>query len=177
MTVEGGKAGFVVFAIKPLFMPTLERGFQWKIEEIMVRMNLDANITDDLSLGSDTLVFQEEVMFEKREIRKDDEISLTQMDKNDNLNDIVWIQMKQLDLVVVKKVVKEFAGGETESALEGGEHHNFVGVGSRNVFILCRSPLEDDMGGEKVILDKLEELALIDGGSPEHLQMGGGHGD
>jgi hypothetical protein len=43
-TNEGGKGGFVVFAIKPLFMPTLERCFQWKIEEIMVQMSLDADI-------------------------------------------------------------------------------------------------------------------------------------
>jgi hypothetical protein len=28
-----------------------------------------------------------------------------------------------------------------------------------------------------MILDEFEELALIDGGRPEHLQMGGSHGE
>jgi hypothetical protein len=53
----------------------------------------------------------------------------------------------------VKKA--ESASGETESMLEeGGEHHDFIGVGSRNVFIFCRLPLEDGTGGEKMILDE-----------------------
>jgi hypothetical protein len=66
----------MIFAIKPLFMPALERYFQWEIEEIMVRMSLDADTTDDISLGSARLIFQEEIMFEEREIQKYGEISL-----------------------------------------------------------------------------------------------------
>jgi hypothetical protein len=72
--------------------------------------------------------------------------------------------MNQLDLVVVEKATKEFAGGETEFTLEErSQHHNFVGVGSGDIFSLSRPPLEDGTGGEKVILDDLEEHTLIIG--------------
>jgi hypothetical protein len=109
---------------------------------------MDADTADDLSLGSTRLIFQEEIVFEDREIRKDGGISLAQVDKDGNLKDTVWIQMNQLDLVVMKKAAKEFACWETKPALkDGGEHHYFVGVGSRNVFIFHRPPLEDRTGG------------------------------
>jgi predicted glycosyltransferase involved in capsule biosynthesis len=53
--------------------------------------------------------------------------------------------MNQLALVVVEKATEKFASGETESMLkEGGQHHNFIGVGSEDIFILSRLPLEDD---------------------------------
>jgi hypothetical protein len=89
---KGWKAWFVIFAIKPLFIPTLERCFQWKSVEIAVQASLDANTVDDLPLGGARLVFQE-VMFEERKIQKDGEIRLAQMDKDDNLKDRVWIQI------------------------------------------------------------------------------------
>jgi hypothetical protein len=67
--------------------------------------------------------------------------------------------MNQFDLIVVEKVTEEFMSGETKSALEeGSQHHNLVGVGSWDIFILSRPPLENNTGGEKVILEKLEEL-------------------
>jgi hypothetical protein len=40
-----------------------------------------------------------------------------------------------------------------------------------------RPPLEDNTGGEKMILDKFEDLTHIDGGRAEHLRMGGNHGE
>jgi hypothetical protein len=57
------------FRNKPLFVPTLERYFQGDIDEITIQTSLDADITDDLSLGSARLIFQEEIVFEEREIR------------------------------------------------------------------------------------------------------------
>jgi hypothetical protein len=49
-------------------MSALERWFQGKIEEITVLAGLDVNTTNDLSLGSTRLIFQEEIMFEEREV-------------------------------------------------------------------------------------------------------------
>jgi hypothetical protein len=72
--------------------------------------------------------------------------------------------MNQLDFVMVKKTAKEYVGWETKPTLKGGEHQNFVGVQSRNVFIFRQPPLGDSIGREKMILDKFEELTLIDGG-------------
>jgi hypothetical protein len=117
-------------------------------------------------------------MFEKRKNQNDDEISLTQMDEDGDLKDEVWIQMNQLNLVVAKKATKEFVGGETKSALEErSQHHNFIGVRSGDIIIFGWPPLVDNTEGKKMIVDKFEELAFINGGWPEHLQKGGSHGD
>jgi hypothetical protein len=72
----------------------------------------------------------------------------------------------------MEKVVKEFTGGETESSLEkGGQHHDLVGVRSRDFFILDWSPLEYSVVGEKMFPYKLEELFLVDKGWFELLRM------
>jgi hypothetical protein len=85
--------------------------------------------------------------------------------------------MNQFDLIVVEKVTEEFMSGETKSALEeGSQHHNLVGVGSRDIFILSRPPLENDTGGEKVILEKLEEPVFINGSGLEHFWERSNHG-
>jgi hypothetical protein len=86
--------------------------------------------------------------------------------------------MNQLNFIVVEEASMEFTGGEIESALEkGSQHHNFISVRSGDVFILSRLPLEDDTGGEKVILDKLEEHALVNSWRLEHFRVRGGHSE
>jgi hypothetical protein len=100
----------MIFTIESLFMLALERFHQWEIEEIMIRTSLDADVADYLSLDDARLIFQEEIMCEERKIWMDGEISLTQLDKDNDLKDRVWIQMNQLDLVVMKKATKEFVG-------------------------------------------------------------------
>jgi hypothetical protein len=65
---KGGEVGLVILTVKSLFMSALERWFQGKIEEITVLAGLDVNTTNDLSLGSTRLIFQEEIMFEEREV-------------------------------------------------------------------------------------------------------------
>jgi hypothetical protein len=130
----------------------------------MIWVSLDADTADHLLLGGARLIFQEEIVLEKKEIRENDEISLAQVDKDIDLKDRVWIQMNQLNFVIVKKVAKEFAGCEAKPTLkEGGENNDLIGIGCRNVFVFRRPPLEDDTGGAKMILDEFEELALIDG--------------
>jgi hypothetical protein len=70
--------------------------------------------------------------------------------------------MNQLNLVVMEKAAKEFTGRKIESLLEErSQHHNFFIVGSGDIYILSRPPLEDGTGGEKMILNELEERALI----------------
>jgi hypothetical protein len=49
-------------------------------------------------------------------------------------------------------------------------------VGSGNVFILSRSPLKNNTGGKKVILDELEELAFINGRGLEYFWVRCSHG-
>jgi hypothetical protein len=53
---------------------------------------------------------------------------------------------------MMEKIVKEFTGRKTECSLEeGSQHHNFIGVGGGDLFILGRMPLEYDTTREKMI--------------------------
>jgi hypothetical protein len=78
----------------------------------------------------------------------------------------------------MEKAVEEITRREAKSALEKGcGYHDFISIGCGNVFIFCRPPLECDVAGEKVVLDELEELALINGRGFEHLWVRGSHGE
>jgi Fe2+ or Zn2+ uptake regulation protein len=69
-------------------------------------------------------------------------ISLTEMDKNDDLKNRVRVQMDQLNLIVVKKSSKEITSRESKPALEERrKHHNFVCIGCGNVFSSSVPPL------------------------------------
>jgi hypothetical protein len=71
---------------------------------------------------------------------------------------------------VMEKATVEITRREAKSTLQKGcGHHDFTGIGGGNVFILCWPPLEYGTVGEKVVLDELEELALVSGRGFEHL--------
>jgi hypothetical protein len=57
MTNEGWKTQLMVLTIEPLLMSVLERSFQWRVEEVLVRAGLDANAAHHLVLGSAGLIF------------------------------------------------------------------------------------------------------------------------
>jgi hypothetical protein len=78
----------------------------------------------------------------------------------------------------MEKATEEITRREAESTLEKwSRHHDFIGVGGGNVFILCRPPLEYNTTMEKVVLNELEELTLINGRGLEHLWVRGGNGE
>jgi hypothetical protein len=80
-------------------------------------------------------------------------------------------------LVVVQETAKEFTGGEAKSVLEEGqEDYNLFGIGSGDIFPLCRSPLEHGVTREKVLFHQREELALTYSGLSELFWVGGSHG-
>jgi hypothetical protein len=84
------------------------------------------------------------------------------MGKHGNMKNRARFQMNQLNLVVMKEATEKFVGEKTEYVLEkGSQHHDFVGVGSGDVFILSRPPMEDSTGGEEMLLNKLKEWTLI----------------
>jgi hypothetical protein len=83
----------MIFVVKPRFMTSLKGGLHRKIKEVTARVSLDAYTTDNLPLSSARLILQEEILFERREIsmyRKED---FAQMDKDDNLEDGVRVEM------------------------------------------------------------------------------------
>jgi hypothetical protein len=91
---------------------------------------------DFLSCGA-RLVFQVEIIFECRNSK----IGFAELNKNCDLKNGVRFEMDQLNHVVVKKAMEEIADWEPKFALEGGEHHDFIGVGCWNVLTGGRAPL------------------------------------
>jgi hypothetical protein len=82
------------------------------------------------------------------------------VDKNGDLKNGVRVEMDQFNLVVVQKAMEEITDWESKSALEeGGEHHDFIGVGCWDDLTGGRAPLHLR---EKVASDELTDLASVD---------------
>jgi hypothetical protein len=90
---EGWEAGFIVFVVKLGFMLSLDPSVHRKIKEVTARVSLDAYTTDDLPASSARLVFQEEIMFEQGEVRMNNKENLTQMDEDDDLENLVRVKV------------------------------------------------------------------------------------
>jgi hypothetical protein len=67
----------VILTVEPLLMPTLERCFQGKGEEIMVLVSLDIHATKNMMLVGVGLVFQEEMVLKEQKIQRHSEIGFT----------------------------------------------------------------------------------------------------
>jgi hypothetical protein len=67
------------------------------------------------------------------------------MDKDDNLQNGVRVQMDKLYLIVVKKSSEEVVGRESNPALEERrEHHNLIHIGCGNILSGGGAPLQHD---------------------------------
>jgi hypothetical protein len=94
------------------------------------------------------------VIFEKGKVGKDD-----------NLEHGIWVQMDNLDFVMIEQTTEEIASRMPKSPLEESlRNHNFIDVGSWDFFILGWPPLKNGTGRKKVVIDQLKVLTLIDGG-------------
>jgi hypothetical protein len=72
------------------------------------------------------------------------------MDENGNQKNRVRIKMNKLNFVVVQESTEEVTGRKTEPALEeGGEHHNLICIGCRDVLTSGRVPLQHRAVWEK----------------------------
>jgi hypothetical protein len=92
------------------------------------------------------------------------------VDKNDNLENGIRVQMNEFNLVLIKESTENVAGREAKSALEEGrEHHNLSCIGCRNVFLDGRAPLQDDAVQGKVIRHKLADFTFIYDGRLEKM--------
>jgi hypothetical protein len=61
---KGREARFMLLIVEPGFVPSLERQFHRKIKKATIRVRLKSYTTDDLSVISVRLIFQEEIAFE-----------------------------------------------------------------------------------------------------------------
>jgi hypothetical protein len=65
---EGVEEGFVVLAIEPCTVPSLERRFHRKIEKTSTRVSLEAYASYNFPVRGARLVLQEKVIFEQCEV-------------------------------------------------------------------------------------------------------------
>jgi hypothetical protein len=123
-------------------------------------------------VGGTRLILQEEVIFEKGEVRRNSEENLAKMDENNNLKNGVRVKVDNLNLIVIKESTEEIADQETEPALEeGGEHHNFNCVGCRDILAGGRALLQHHTVWEKMAHNKLAYLIFISGRWLEQVWM------
>jgi hypothetical protein len=83
----------MIFTTKSLLVPFFERIFQGKVKEVAIWASLEADTTDNLMFCATRLILQKEVMFKQRKVGVYDEIGLTQMNKDHNLEDGVRVEM------------------------------------------------------------------------------------
>jgi hypothetical protein len=98
---EGREAGLMILAIEPCPVPSLKSSFQGKVEKADTRAGLETYEPNNLSVGSIQLILQEELVFEKRKVRRNLEKNLTKMDENGDLKNKVRVNMNKLNLIVV----------------------------------------------------------------------------
>jgi hypothetical protein len=93
LAYEGREAGFMVLTVEPCSVPSSERIFQGEIKKTSTRAGLKAYASYNFSICCARLVFQEEVVFEQGEVWRNPKISLTKMDKDDDLKNRVRVKM------------------------------------------------------------------------------------
>jgi hypothetical protein len=68
-------------------MPSLERGFHKKIQEVTERARLDTYTANNLSIDDIGLILQEEITFKQREVGRNGKEGFTKMNEDDYLED------------------------------------------------------------------------------------------
>jgi hypothetical protein len=83
------------------------------------------------------------------------------MNKDDDLENGIRVEMDYFKLVVIKESAEEITGWEAESTLKGGKHHNFIRIGFTKIFTSGRAPLQHGVVREKVVRDEFADLTFI----------------
>jgi hypothetical protein len=141
-------------------------------------VSLQANTAYNFLVRGARLVFQEKIVLEQRKVGLNPKIGFTKVDKNRDLENGVRVEMNQFDLVVVQKATKEVVGGKTKPVLEeGGEPHNFICVGCRDIFVGGRMPLQHLAVWKEMACDELPDLVFISNEWLKQVWMRGSHGE
>jgi hypothetical protein len=98
------------------------------------------------------------------------------MNKDDDLENGIRVEMDYFKLVVIKESAEEITGWEAESTLKGGKHHNFIRIGFTKIFTSGRAPLQHGVLREKVVRDEFADLTFICDGWLKQMLVWGGHG-
>jgi hypothetical protein len=90
---KGREARFMILAVEPRPMPTLERSLHRKINELGARMGVKTETPNDLTVSGTWLIFQEKVILEQGKIRRDSKKSFVKVDENGDLKNRIGIKM------------------------------------------------------------------------------------
>jgi hypothetical protein len=98
------------------------------------------------------------------------------MDKDDDLQNGVRVQMDKLYLIVVKMSLEEVAGRDPKPALEERrEHHNLIHIGCGNIFSGGGAPMQHDPIKEERTHNKFANFFFICDGHLREMRMRGCH--
>jgi hypothetical protein len=82
----------VVLAVEPCLVPSREGSLHRKVKEAGVRVGLETRAPDNLAVSSAWLIFQEKIVFEQREIRRNAMECFTEMDKYSGLKNGIRVE-------------------------------------------------------------------------------------
>jgi hypothetical protein len=80
LAYERREVGFMVLAVEPCHMSSPKGSPHRKVKESDVRVGLEAHAPDNLTVSGAQLIFQEKIVFEQREIRRNAMKRFTEMD-------------------------------------------------------------------------------------------------
>jgi hypothetical protein len=87
------EAGFMVLTVEPHPVPSLKRSFHRKVEEAGERAGLETHTLDNLAISSTRLVFQEKVILEQWEIRRNAKKCFIEVDEDGDLKNGIRVEV------------------------------------------------------------------------------------
>ena len=106
--------GMALLHVEPSGVPPLQRGVQ-RYSDVLAHhpiAKLKIHTTDHLRTAA-TLLLQPEQMTEKVEVGKNSEICLTEMDKDRDVQDGVWVEVAQTNSLELQQIPQERMNGKT----------------------------------------------------------------
>jgi hypothetical protein len=91
--LEFRESMFMILTAEPCLMPSSKRSLHRKIKEASARVGLKTHTPDDLMVSGTRLIFQEKVILEQGENRRDSKKSFTKMDEDGDLKNQIGIKM------------------------------------------------------------------------------------
>jgi hypothetical protein len=89
---ERGEARLMVLVVEPCHVPSLKGSLHWEVKEADARAGLETHTSDNLAVSGAWLVFEEKIIFEQGEIRRNAEKCLTEMDEDDDLKNGIRVE-------------------------------------------------------------------------------------
>jgi hypothetical protein len=87
------EVGFMVLTLEPCLVPSPKGSLHRMVKEASTRVGLETHAPNNLVVSGTWLVFQEKVVLEQRKIRRNAEKCFVKMDKDDDLENGIRVEM------------------------------------------------------------------------------------